>query len=67
MSIPNVYLNDLMERVAAHDPDQPEFLRAVRGVLTFLVPVVEAHPEYIPSGVMESLEVCYNEYYNFKI
>ncbi len=55
MSIPNKYLNDLMERVIARDPDQPEFHQAVREVLTSLSPVVDAHPEYITSGVMDSL------------
>ena len=64
MSIPNTYLNDLMERMVAQDPEQSEFLQAVREVLTSLVPVVEANPEYITYGVMESLEICYNEYYN---
>ena len=66
MSIPNAYLNDLMERVVARDPDQPEFLRAVQDVLTSLVPMAEAHPESIAYGAMGSLEVCYNEYYNLR-
>ena len=45
MSIPNEYLNSLMERVIARDPNQPEFHQAVREVLTSLSPVVDAHPE----------------------
>ena len=55
MSIPNEYLNGLMERVIARDPDQPEFHQAVREVLTSLSPVVDKHPEYITEGVMDSL------------
>ena len=55
MSIPNEYLNSLMERVIARDPAEPEFHQAVSEVLTSLSPVVDAHPEYITSGVMDSL------------
>ena len=55
MSIPNEYLNGLMERVIARDPGEPEFHQAVREVLTSLAPVCDAHPEYITSGVMDSL------------
>ena len=55
MRIPNEYLNGLMERVIARDPAEPEFHQAVREVLTSLSPVVDAHPEYITSGVMDSL------------
>ncbi|MBQ3556828.1 MAG: NADP-specific glutamate dehydrogenase [Oscillospiraceae bacterium] len=55
MSIPNKYLNDLMERVIARDPGQSEFHQAVREVLTSLSPVVDAHPEYITEGVMDCL------------
>ena len=55
MSIQNEYLNGLMERVIARDPDQPEFHQAVREVLTSLVPVVESRPELITEGVMDCL------------
>ncbi|MBE6957221.1 MAG: NADP-specific glutamate dehydrogenase [Ruminococcaceae bacterium] len=55
MSIPNKYLDELMERVIARDPGQPEFHQAVREVLTSLSPVVDAHPEYITEGVMDCL------------
>ena len=55
MSIPNEYLNGLMERVIARDPGQPEFHQAVREVLTSLAPVCDKHPEYITEGVMDSL------------
>ena len=55
MSIPNAYLNDLMEQVVRRDPGEVEFHQAVREVLTSLSPVVEAHPEYIREGVMDCL------------
>ena len=55
MSIQNEYLNGLMERVIQRNPAEPEFHQAVREVLTSLVPVVEARPEYIKEGVMDCL------------
>ena len=55
MSIPNAYLNQLMERVVRRDPTEPEFHQAVREVLTSLSPVVDAHPEYIEEGIMDCL------------
>ena len=36
MSIQNEYLNGLMERVIARDPEQKEFHQAVREVLSSL-------------------------------
>ena len=55
MSIRNEYLNQLMDRVIARDPNEPEFHQAVREVLTSLAPVCNAHPELITEGVMDSL------------
>ena len=55
MSIQNEYLNNLMERVIARDPHEPEFHQAVHEVLTSLAPVVEVHPELISEGIMDSL------------
>ena len=55
MSIKNEYLNSLMDRVVARNPAEPEFHQAVREVLTSLVPVVEARPEFIKEGVMDCL------------
>ena len=55
MSIKHAYLNGLMERVIARNPAEPEFHQAVREVLTSLVPVVEARPEFIKEGVMDCL------------
>ena len=47
MSINHAYLSGLMDRVTARNPAEPEFHQAVREVLTSLVPVVEARPEFI--------------------
>ena len=55
MRIQNAYLSSLMERVVARNPAEPEFHQAVREVLTSLVPVVEARPEFIKEGVMDCL------------
>ena len=55
MNIQNEYLSGLMERVIARNPAEPEFHQAVSEVLESLVPVVEARPEFIKEGVMESL------------
>lgn len=49
------YLNDLMARVEARNAGEPEFHQAVREVLESLEPVLEKHPEYVKSGVMERL------------
>ena len=55
MRIQNAYLSGLMERVVARNPAEPEFHQAVGEVLSSLVPVVEARPEFIKEGVMDCL------------
>ena len=49
------YLNDLMARVIARNPGEPEFHQTVEEVLSSIEPVLEQSPEYITSGVMERL------------
>ena len=49
------YLNDLMERVMARNPGEPEFHQTVREVLESIEPVLEARPEYVKYGVIERL------------
>ena len=51
----NAYLENLMETVVKRNPAEPEFHQAVREVLESLEPVIEAHPEYIETGVIDSL------------
>ena len=55
MSIKNAYLEELMNRVIARDPYEPEFHQAVREVLTSLSPVCDKRPELITEGVMDAL------------
>ncbi|MCQ2414225.1 MAG: NADP-specific glutamate dehydrogenase [Clostridia bacterium] len=51
----SAYLNDLMDRVIKRNANEPEFHQAVREVLESLEPVLEKHPEYVESGVVERL------------
>ena len=44
-----------METVVKRNPAEPEFHQAVREVLESLEPVIEAHPEYIEKGVIDSI------------
>ena len=55
LSFTTASLNDLMERVIKRNANEPEFHQAVREVLESLEPVIEAHPEYVKSGVLESI------------
>ena len=55
MAIKNEYLNGLMERVVKRNAGELEFHQAVKEVLESLEPVVEKNPEFITSGVMESI------------
>ena len=55
MSLKNEYLKELMARVEKRNPAEPEFHQAVREVLESLEPVVEKRPEFVSSGVIESL------------
>ena len=49
------YLKDLMARVIRRNAGEPEFHQAVREVLESLEAVIERHPEYVESGVLERL------------
>ena len=49
------YLNDLMARVEARNPGEPEFHQTVKEVLESLEPVIEKRPDYIKSGVLERI------------
>ena len=51
----NQYLKDLLERVKERNAGEPEFHQAVMEVLESLEPVIERHPEYVESGVIEML------------
>ena len=51
----NNYLRTVYDEVQARNPGQPEFLQAVREVLESLEPLVEKHPEYEATGLIERL------------
>ena len=55
MAIQNAYLQGVYEGLAKRNPEQKEFLQAVEEVLESLEPVVEAHPEYEKTGLIERL------------
>ncbi|HIR84319.1 MAG TPA: NADP-specific glutamate dehydrogenase, partial [Candidatus Galloscillospira excrementavium] len=55
MSFTNEYLRGVYEAAAKKDPNQPEFLQAVREVLESLQPVVEQRPELVKSGVIDRM------------
>lgn len=49
------YLESVYSDVVNRDPNQPEFLQAVREVLECLKPVLEKKPEYKEAGILERL------------
>ncbi len=49
------YVERVIEEVKQKNPDQPEFHQTVTEVLTSLAPVIEAHPEYEASALLERL------------
>ncbi|MCM5681595.1 NADP-specific glutamate dehydrogenase [Schlegelella sp. S2-27] len=46
---------DFLRAVSARDPHQPEFLQAVKEVMTSLWPFVEQHPRYAEQALLERL------------
>ncbi len=48
-------LNDFLRRIEQRDPQQPEFLQAVREVMMSLWPFLEKHPRYREHGLLERL------------
>ncbi|MBE7024741.1 MAG: NADP-specific glutamate dehydrogenase [Ruminococcaceae bacterium] len=55
MAIKNEYLKRVFEQVQLRDKGEPEFLQTVEEVFESIEPVVEMHPEYEASGLMERL------------
>lgn len=55
MSLKNPYLQEVMGKVVKRNPAEPEFHQAVKEVLESLEPVVEKYPEFIESGVIDSI------------
>ncbi|MEZ9595414.1 NADP-specific glutamate dehydrogenase [Shewanella sp. 10N.261.52.F9] len=48
-------LDSFLSTVAERNPNQPEFLQAVKEVLTSIWPFVAARPEYLNAGILERL------------
>jgi glutamate dehydrogenase (NADP+) len=49
------YVNDLIETVKKRNPGEPEFHQTIKEVLESIVPVLDVHPEYIKTGLVERL------------
>ena len=55
MAFKSEYLNDLLNEVKKRNPGEPEFHQAVMEMFESLELVIDAHPEYITSGVLDRL------------
>ena len=55
MSINNEYVLNLLTNVKMRNPGEDEYYQAVCEVLESLEPVIEAHPEYVESGVLDMM------------
>ncbi len=55
MSQTTVTLDYFLNTLRQRDPNQPEFLQAVREVMTSLWPFVEKNPKYAKDGLLERL------------
>src|SRR5690606_11470230 len=53
MTLPT--LNQFLEQVQARDPHQPEFMQAVKEVMSSLWPFLEKNPQYAKQGLLERL------------
>lgn len=50
---PKIYIDQVIENVKKRNAGETEFIQAVEEVLTSLTPVLEKHPEYIESNLLE--------------
>jgi len=48
-----MYVDDVFKKVAARDPDQPEFLQAVEEVFTSLGEFIDENPQYKKGNILE--------------
>ena len=55
MAITNEYILNLLSEVKERNSNEPEFHQAVYEVLESLEPVIEKHPEYVKSGVLDMI------------
>lgn len=47
------YISNVLKQNASENPNEPEFLQAVKEVLTSVAPVVENHPEFENLAILE--------------
>ncbi|MBR6835081.1 MAG: NADP-specific glutamate dehydrogenase, partial [Oscillospiraceae bacterium] len=55
MAIKNEYLKNLLDKVAARNANEPEFLQAVTEVFETLEPVAEKRQDLIEAGVFDRI------------
>ena len=55
MAFKTEYLKKVYANVEKKDPDQPEFLQAVKEVLESLEPVIEQRPDLVKAGIVERI------------
>lgn len=51
----NSYIQSVLDAIKKRDPHEPEFLQTVEEVLSSLSAVIDKHPEYEESGLLERL------------
>ncbi|MBE7702875.1 MAG: NADP-specific glutamate dehydrogenase [Cyanobacteria bacterium SIG28] len=51
----NAYLSKVLEQVKQNNPNEPEFLQAVKEVLSTVEPVLDKHSEYEKLAILERL------------
>lgn len=51
----NNYVQEVLEKVKIRNSYEPEFLQAVEEVIETLEPVIERHPEFVKSNLLERL------------
>ncbi len=51
----NEYLNSVLEAVTRKNPNEPEYLQAVKEVLLSVEPLINNHPEYKKLGILERM------------
>ena len=55
MAFKSEYLKKVYADAVKRDPDQPEFLQAVKEVLESLEPVIEQRPDLVKAGIVERM------------
>lgn len=48
-------INNVIEKAKQKDPDQPEFIQAVKEVMETLTPTVRKHPEFVKAKIYERI------------